>query len=262
MTRATASRSASLGSLRDQPGNRRQQQLQTVTPAALTITRKPITVTAGCRTKVYGSAVRRSPTRCPPVRSNRRHPLSGNLTRAAGGAGAGSPYAITQGRPPRHDNYDLTVTPAGTPRSPAGRSRSRLMPRGRSSVRPIRRSPTRSLPSARLSPATVSPVRLARVPGEAVGTYEIRWEPSPAGLLHSDLRRSEPLDHLRVERVPAADQRHRAPDRLAPSKFGLGQTIPAKFVLKNAARQRSCSRSAIRRSRAPETRRVRRGDAA
>ena len=41
----------------------------TVTPAALTITRKPITVTAVAKTKVYGSAIRRSPTRCPPVRS-------------------------------------------------------------------------------------------------------------------------------------------------------------------------------------------------
>jgi protocatechuate 3,4-dioxygenase beta subunit len=78
----------------------------------LTITRRPLTVTAADKTKVYGSAdpaLTHSITAGSLVGGDS---LSGSLTRSAGETVAGGPYAITQGTLAASGNYDLTFVAA------------------------------------------------------------------------------------------------------------------------------------------------------
>ena len=76
--------------------------------ADFTITRKPITVTADPKTKVYGQADPALTYSAPAGSLVSGDGFSGSLTRAAGESVAGSPYAINQGTLTAGNNYDLT----------------------------------------------------------------------------------------------------------------------------------------------------------
>ena len=80
--------------------------------ANLTITARPVTVTADAKTKVYGNA---DPALTYQITSGSlafSDGFSGALTRAVGETVAGSPYAITQGTLALDDNYTLTYVGA------------------------------------------------------------------------------------------------------------------------------------------------------
>ena len=158
--------------------------------------------------------------------------LSGNLTRAAGNTSAS--YAITQGTRTAGPNYDLTVTP-GTLTITRSRSRSPPTTRARSSVRPIRRSPTCHAGGPLVTGDSFTG-SLTRVAGETVGTYAIQVGTLTAGgnytltFVGANLSIIYGWDGFLQ---PINDTAHQT--GVAQSKFKLGQTIPAKFVIKNAA---------------------------
>jgi hypothetical protein len=84
----------------------------TYVPASLSITARPVTVTADPQTKVYGDA---DPTLTYWISSGTKlsgDSFAGTLFRVAGETVAGGPYAINQGTLSLGNNYDLTFVGA------------------------------------------------------------------------------------------------------------------------------------------------------
>jgi hypothetical protein len=204
----------------------------TVTPGTFTIAKKAITVKADDKTKVYGSADPALTVTVPAGELESGDSLSGSLDRAAGN-NVGT-YAITQGSLTAGANYDLTVT-AGTltitkkPITVTADEKTKVL--GAADPALTYKVTTGSLESGDgLSGA------LTRAPGEAVGTYAITQGTLTAGgnydltFVASTLKIVYGWDGFLQ---PINDTAHQV--GLQESKFKLGQTIPAKFVLKNAA---------------------------
>ena len=79
--------------------------------ANLTITTRPVTVTADAKTKVYGDA---DPALTFTTSSlGTGVPITGALSRVAGETVAGSPYAITQGTVTNANNPNYSITYVG-----------------------------------------------------------------------------------------------------------------------------------------------------
>src|SRR5204862_213794 len=84
----------------------------TFVPGTLTITQRPITVTADAKTKTYGDP---DPALTYQITSGNLisgDGFTGSLTRVAGETVGGSPYAIHQGTLTAGDNYNLTYVSA------------------------------------------------------------------------------------------------------------------------------------------------------
>lgn len=82
----------------------------TYTPGTLTVTTRPITITANDLSKVYGTS---DPTLTYTIGGDglvNGDTLTGSLTRAAGETVAGGPYAIGQGSLAADSNYAVTFT--------------------------------------------------------------------------------------------------------------------------------------------------------
>jgi MBG domain (YGX type) len=204
----------------------------TVTPGTLTITKKAITVAAEDKTKVYGSADPALTVTVPAGALESGDSLSGSLVRAAGN-NVGT-YAITKGTLTAGANYDLTVTP-GTltitrkPITVTADPQTKVVGASDPAL-------TYKVTSGGLESGDNFSGALTRAPGEAIGTYTITQGTLTAGgnydltFVGSTLKIGYRWDGFLQ---PINDTAHQT--GLLESKFKLGQTIPAKFVLKNAA---------------------------
>jgi hypothetical protein len=204
----------------------------TVTPGTLTITKKPITVKADDKTRVYGSADPALTVTVPSGALETGDSLSGNLERATGND-VGS-YAITKGTLTAGGNYDLTVTP-GT----FTITKKALTVTADPQTKVIGAADpalTYKVPSGSLVSGDSLSGALTRAAGEAIGTYAITQGTLTAGgnyaltFLGSTLKIVYGWDGFLQ---PINDTAHQT--GVQESKFKLGQTIPAKFLLRNAA---------------------------
>jgi hypothetical protein len=204
----------------------------TVTPGTLTITKKTITVKADDKTKVYGSADPALTVTTPFGALESGDSLSGSLVRAPGN-NVGD-YAIIKGTLTAGGNYDLTVTPGTftiTKKPITVTADPQTKVTGASDPVLTYKVPTGSLESGDSFSGA-----LIRAPGEAVGTYTITQGTLTAGanydltFVGSTLKIVYGWDGFLQ---PINDTAHQT--GVLESKFKLGQTIPAKFVLKNAA---------------------------
>jgi hypothetical protein len=204
----------------------------TVTPGTLTIAAKPITVQADDKTKVYGSLDPELTVTVPAGALESGDSLSGSLVRASG-SNVGS-YAITKGSLSAGANYDLTVTPGTltiTKKSitVTADDKTKLLGAADPAL-------TYKVTSGSLESGDSFSGALTRAPGEAVGAYAITQGTLTAGVnydltfLGSSLKIVYGWDGFLQ---PINDTAHQT--GVQESKFKLGQTIPAKFVLKNAA---------------------------
>jgi MBG domain (YGX type)/YDG domain/Bacterial Ig-like domain (group 3) len=204
----------------------------TVTPGTLTITKKPITVKADDKTKVYGSADPALTVTVPAGALEQGDSLSGSLVRASGN-NVGT-YAITNGSLTAGANYHLTVTP-GTftitkkPITVTADSQTKVVGAADPAL-------TYKVTSGSLESGDSFSGALAGAQGEAVGTYAIAQGTFTAGanydltFVGSTLKIVYGWDGFLQ---PINDTAHQT--GVQESKFKLGQTIPAKFVLKNAS---------------------------
>ena len=204
----------------------------TVTPGTLTITKKAITVTADDKTKVYGSADPALTVTVPAGALESGDSLSGNLERAAG-KDVGS-YEITKGSLTAGGNYDLTVTPGTlTITKKAITVTADVKTKVVGAVDPAL---TYKVTSGSLESGDSLSGALTRAAGETVGTYAITQGTLTAGgnyaltFVGSTLKIVYRWDGFLQ---PINDTAHQT--GVQQSKFKLGQTIPAKFVIKNAA---------------------------
>ena len=204
----------------------------TVTPGTLTITKKAITVSADDKTKVYGSDDPALTVTVPNGALETGDSLSGNLERAAG-KDVGS-YAITKGSLTAGGNYDLTVTPGTltiTKKAITVTADDKTKVVG--AVDPAL---TYKVTSGSLESGDSFSGALTRAPGETIGTYAITQGTLTAGgnyaltFVGSTLKIVYGWDGFLQ---PINDTAHQT--GVQQSKFKLGQTIPAKFVIKNAA---------------------------
>jgi MBG domain-containing protein len=204
----------------------------TVTPGTLTITKKLITVTADDKSKVYGSADPELTVTVPVGALESGDSLSGSLVRAAGNDVGG--YAITKGSLTAGGNYDLTVTP-GTltitkkPITVTADAQTKVI----GAVDPAL---TYTVTSGSLVSGDSFSGALTRAPGEAIGTYAITQGTLTAGGNYAVTFAGATLKIIYGWDgflQPINDTAHQM--GVNESKFKLGQTVPAKFVLKNAA---------------------------
>jgi hypothetical protein len=204
----------------------------TVTLGSLTITRKAITVKADDKTKVYGSADPALTVTAPAGALESGDSLSGSLERAAG-KDVGN-YAITKGTLTAGGNYELTVTPGSLTITKKAISvtaddKSKV-------VGAVDPALTYKVTSGSLESGDSFSGALTRAPGETVATYAITRGTLTAGgnydltFAGSTLKIVYGWDGFLQ---PINDTAHQT--GVQQSKFKLGQTIPAKFLLKNAA---------------------------
>ena len=202
--------------------------------ATADITARPITVTADPKSKVYGSA---DPDLTSKVTSGNLvsgDSFTGNPTRDMGESVAGSPYAIKKGTLSAGSNYDLTYVGANftitaRPISVKADNKSKIFG---AADPPL----TYQVTSGSLATGDSFSGSLTRDPGENVGTYTIRQGTVTAGSNYTLSFSTATLSILYGWNgflQPINDTAHQT--GVNESKFKLGQTIPAKFVLKNAA---------------------------
>jgi hypothetical protein len=204
----------------------------TVTPGSLTITKKAITVKADDKTKVYGSADPALTVTVPAGALEQGDSLSGSLVRAPGSNVGG--YAITIGSLTAGGNYDLTVTPGTltiTKKAITLTADDKTKVLGAADP-----TLTFKVTSGSLESGDSVSGSLVRAPGETIGTYPITQGTLTAGgnyaltFVGATLKIVYGWDGFLQ---PINDTAHQT--GVQQSKFKLGQTIPAKFVLKNAA---------------------------
>ena len=204
----------------------------TVTPGTLTITKKAITVTADDKTKVYGSADPALTVTVPAGALETGDSLSGEPR--AGGRQGRRQLRDHQGQPTAGGNYDLTVTPGTltiTKKAITVTADDKTKVVG--AVDPAL---TYKVTSGSLESGDSFSGALTRAPGETVGTYAITQGTLTAGgnyaltFVGATLKIVYGWDGFLQ---PINDTAHQT--GVQQSKFKLGQTIPAKFVLKNAA---------------------------
>ena len=198
------------------------------------ITTRPITITAAAKTKGYGSVD-------PPLTSTvtsgslvAGETLSGSLTRAVGESVAGSPYAILQGTLTAGPNYALTyvganltitakaITVTADPKSKILGAPDPLL--------------TYTVTNGSLVGTDAFSGSLARDPGEAVGPYAIKLGTLTAGSNYALTFVPATFNIYYAYSgflQPINDTAHQI--GVLESRFKAGQTIPAKFLLKNAA---------------------------
>jgi hypothetical protein len=204
----------------------------TVTAGTLTITKKAITVAGDDKTKVYGSADPALTVTVPSGALETGDSLSGNLERAPGN-NVGS-YAITKGSLTAGSNYDLTVTPGtftitAKPITVKADDETKVVGAADPAL-------TYKVTSVSLESGDNFSGALTRAPGEAVGIYAITLGTLTAGgnynltFVPSTLKIVYGWDGFLQ---PINDTAHQT--GVQESKFKLGQTIPVKFLLKNAA---------------------------
>jgi hypothetical protein len=212
----------------------------TVTPGTLTITKKDASLTAEDKSKVYGAAD-------PALTTVDSGFLAGDLgsgkitfgvSRAAGESVAGGPYTITpsasDGATSLLGNYDVTyntgkLTITKKPITVTADPQSKVVGASDPAL-------TYKVTSSSLESGDSISGALTRAPGEAIGTYAITQGTLTAGgnydlkFVGSTLKIVYDWDGFLQ---PINDTAHQT--GVQESKFKLGQTIPAKFVLKNAA---------------------------
>jgi MBG domain-containing protein/YDG domain-containing protein len=206
--------------------------LESVATATADITSKPITVKADDKTKVYGSADPALTVTVPNGALESGDSLSGSLVRAAG-KDVGS-YAITKGSLTAGGNYDLTVTPGVfkiTTKTITVTADDKTKVVGAADP-----ALTYKVTSGSLESGDSFSGALTRARGETIGSYAITQGTLTAGgnyaltFVGSALKIVYGWDGFLQ---PINDTAHQT--GVQQSKFKLGQTIPAKFVLKNAA---------------------------
>ncbi len=202
--------------------------------ANLTITQRPITVTAAPKSKTYGNADPALTYSVTPGNLVTGDTFSGALARAAGES-VGT-YAISQGSLSAGSNYNLTYAGANLTITPKGLTvtaapKSKLLGAADPAL-------TYSVTSGSLVAGDVFTGALDRVPGETVGSYAIRENTLTAGPNYTVTYVGAQLKILfgwAGYLQPINDTAHQI--GTYESKFKLGQTIPVKFDLTNAAGQ-------------------------
>jgi MBG domain (YGX type) len=198
----------------------------------LTITPKAITVKADDKTKVYGSADPALTVTVPAGALETGDSLTGNLERAAGN-NVGS-YAITKGTLTAGGNYDLTVT-VGT-LTITKKAITVTADDKTKVVGAVDPALTSKVTAGLLESGDSFTGALNRASGETVGSYAITQGTLTAGgnytltFVGATLKIVYAWDGFLQ---PINDTAHQT--GVQQSKFKLGQTIPAKFVLENAA---------------------------
>ena len=215
----------------------------------LKVTKAPVSVKADDKTKVYGSVDPELTVTIPARAVESGDSLSGSLEREAG-KDVGS-YQITKGSLSAGGNYDLTVTPGTlTINKKAITVTADVKTKVVGAVDPAL---TYKVTSGSLESGDSLSGALTRAAGETIGTYAITQGTLTAGgnyaltFVGSTLKIVYGWDGFLQ---PINDTAHQT--GVQQSKFKLGQTIPAKFVLKNAA-VRSFDRRPTQRSRARGT---------
>jgi hypothetical protein len=204
----------------------------TIKTGQFAITTKPINVVADDKSKVYGSADPALTVTVPAGELETGDSLSGSLVRAAGND-VGT-YAITKGTLTAAGNYDLTVTPATltiTKKAITVKADDKTKVYG--SADPAL---TVTVPAGALESGDSFSGALTRAAGEAVDTCAITQRTLTVGgnynltFVSSTLKIVYDWDGFLQ---PINETAHQT--GVQESKFKLGQTIRAKFVLKNAA---------------------------
>jgi hypothetical protein len=196
------------------------------------ISPKPITVKADDKTKVYGSADPALTVTVPAGALETGDSLTGNLERAAGN-NVGS-YAITKGTLTAGGNYDLTVT-VGT-LTITKKAITVTADDKTKVVGAVDPALTYKVTAGLLESGDSFTGALNRASGETVGSYAITQGTLTAGgnytltFVGATLKIVYAWDGFLQ---PINDTAHQT--GVQQSKFKLGQTIPAKFVLENAA---------------------------